>query len=68
DGTKNALQALADGQLSFVAEYNPLFGETALDVVNKTLKGESVDSYIIVPSTTFDSPEAAAAALPDRKY
>jgi simple sugar transport system substrate-binding protein len=68
DGTKNAMQALADGKLSFVAEYNPLFGETALDVVNKTLNGEKVDSYIIVPSTTFDSPEAAAAALPDRKY
>jgi simple sugar transport system substrate-binding protein len=68
DGTKNAMQALADGKLSFVAEYNPLFGDTALDVVNKTLAGESVDSYIIVPSTTFDSPEAAQAALPDRKY
>lgn len=68
DGTQNALQALADGKLSFVAEYNPLFGETALDVVNKTLAGESVDSYIIVPSLTFDSPEAAEEALPDRKF
>lgn len=68
DGTKNALQALADGKLSFVAEYNPLFGDTALDVVNKVLAGESVDSYIIVPSLTFDSPEAAKTALPDRKF
>ncbi len=68
DGTKGALEALAAGQLSFVAEYNPLFGETALDVVQKTLAGESVPSYIQVESTTFDSPEAAKAALPDRKY
>lgn len=68
DGTKNAVQALADGKLSFVAEYNPLFGETALDAVKKTLAGQKVDSYIEVPSTTFDSPEAAKAALPDRKY
>lgn len=68
DGTKNALQALADGKLSFVAEYNPLFGETALDVVEKTLNGESVDSYIIVPSETFDSPEAAQEALPERQF
>ncbi len=68
DGTKNAIQALADGELSFVAEYNPLFGETALDAVKKTLAGESVPSYIEVPSTTFDSPEAAQTALPDRKY
>ncbi|MGX5697800.1 ABC transporter substrate-binding protein [Agromyces soli] len=68
DGTKAAMQALADGQLSYVHEYNPLFGETALDVVNKTLAGESVDSYIIVPSEAFDSAEAAQAVLADRKY
>jgi len=68
DGTKNALQALADGKLSFVAEYNPLFGDTALDVVNKTLDGQSVDPYIIVESKTFDSPEAAKTALPERKF
>ncbi|WP_181032809.1 ABC transporter substrate-binding protein [Clavibacter michiganensis] len=68
DGTSNALKALADGQLSFVAEYNPLFGETALDAVEKTLAGESVDSSIVVPSETFDSPEVAAEVLPDRKF
>lgn len=68
DGTKNALQALADGKLSFVAEYNPLFGETALEAVEQTLAGETVESSIVVPSETFDSPEAASAALPDRKF
>lgn len=68
DGTKGALEALAADRLSFVAEYNPLFGETLLDVVDKALKGESVESYIIVPSLTFDSPEAASAALPNRQF
>ncbi|KZX20596.1 ABC transporter substrate-binding protein [Rathayibacter tanaceti] len=68
DGTKNALQALADGELSFVAEYNPLFGDTALDAVEKTLAGETVESSIVVPSETFDSPEAAATVLPDRTF
>ncbi len=68
DGTRGALEALADGKLSFVAEYNPLFGETLLDVVTKALAGESVESYIIVPSLTFDSPEAASEALPDRQF
>ncbi|HEX4984143.1 MAG TPA: ABC transporter substrate-binding protein [Ilumatobacteraceae bacterium] len=68
DGTRGALEALAAGQLSFVAEYNPLFGDTALDVVLKTLDGESVEPYIIVPSGTFDSPEAAQEALPTRQY
>jgi simple sugar transport system substrate-binding protein len=68
DGTEGALQALADGDLSFVAEYNPLFGETARDVVEKVLAGEDVEPYIEVPSTTFDSPEAAEEALPTREY
>jgi ABC-type sugar transport system substrate-binding protein len=68
DGTKSAMQALADAQLSYVHEYNPLFGETALDVVKKALAGESVESYIIVPSEAFDSAEAAKAVLADRKY
>lgn len=68
DGTKPALEALAEGKLSFVAEYNPLFGETLLEVVDKVLNGEEVEPYIIVPSETFDSPEAATTALPDRKY
>ena len=68
DGTEAALQALADGTLSFVAEYNPLFGEQALEAVNTVLEGGDVESYIQVESTTFDSPEAAEEALPDRKY
>ncbi|WP_445443145.1 ABC transporter substrate-binding protein [Clavibacter sp. km1a] len=68
DGTKGALQALADGKLSFVAEYNPLFGDTALEAVQALLDGESVESSIVVPSDTFDSPEKAATALPDRKF
>jgi simple sugar transport system substrate-binding protein len=68
DGTRGALEALAAGRLTFVAEYNPLFGETLLDVVDKTLDGETVDSYIIVPSLTFDSPEAASEVLPDRQF
>lgn len=68
DGTKPALEALAAGRLSFVAEYNPLFGQTALEVVNTVLEGGTVESYIIVPSGTFDSPEAAEEALPTREY
>jgi simple sugar transport system substrate-binding protein len=68
DGTIGAMEALAAGDLSFVAEYNPLFGQTLLEVVNTVLDGGTVDSYIIVPSGTFDSPEAAQEALPSREY
>lgn len=68
DGTKAALQGLVDGQLSFVAEYNPLFGEVAVESVNALLAGETVESNIIIDSVTFDSPEAAEEALPTRQY
>lgn len=63
DGTKAALEALAAGELSFVAQYNPFFGDIAVDAVKKALNGESVDNPLIVDSETFDSPEAAKAAL-----
>ncbi|KSU54689.1 substrate-binding domain-containing protein [Microbacterium enclense] len=65
DGTKGALEALAAGQLSFVAQYNPFFGDTAVDAVQKALAGDTVEKEIIVKSATFDSPEAADKALAD---
>jgi len=68
DGTKGAMEALAAGQLSFVAEYNPLFGETAMTAVKAALAGEKVEPYIIVPSEVFATPEEATTALPDRQY
>lgn len=68
DGTQGALEALSAGQLSFVAEYNPLFGEVALETVEAALNGDEVESYIPVESATFDSPEAAETALPDREF
>ncbi|WP_395638648.1 substrate-binding domain-containing protein [Pseudolysinimonas sp.] len=63
DGTTPALEALAAGQLSFVAQYNPFFGDLAVDAVKKALAGESVDKTIIVPGENFDSAEAGQAAL-----
>lgn len=68
DGTKPALESLAAGELSFVAEYNPLFGETALDAVEAALAGEEVEPYIVVPSEVFASPEDAKTALPERQF
>ncbi len=63
DGTKGALEALSKGQLSFVAQYNPFFGDIAADAVKKAIAGESVEPTIIVDSATFDSPQAADKAL-----
>ncbi|MCW3493431.1 substrate-binding domain-containing protein [Microbacterium sp. SSM24] len=67
DGTTPALEALAAGELSFVAQYNPFFGDLAVDAVNAALAGDSVEKVIIVPGETFDSPEAGQAAIDDGK-
>lgn len=63
DGTTGALQALAAGDLSFVAQYNPFFGDVVVDVVDQVLAGKPVQSNIIVESDTFASPEQGQAAL-----
>ncbi len=63
DGTKPALEALAEGKLNLVAEYNPLFGADAVQTVIDTLCGKEVEKNYIVQSALFDSPEAAKAAL-----
>ena len=65
DGTSGALESLAAGDLSFVAQYNPFFGDLAIDAVNKALAGESVEKTIIVPGEAFDSAEAGQKALDD---
>jgi simple sugar transport system substrate-binding protein len=63
DGTTPALEALAASDLSFVAQYNPFFGDLAVDAVHDALAGDSVEKTIIVPGEVFDSPEAGQAAL-----
>ena len=63
DGTTPALEALAAGELSFVAQYNPFFGDLAVDAVNDALAGKTVEKTIVVPGETFDSAEAGQAAI-----
>jgi simple sugar transport system substrate-binding protein len=68
DGTFAAMEALSRGRLNFVAEYNPLFGDTALEVVRNVLVGAAVEREIVVPSATFGTPQEAYDALPSRLY
>ncbi|WP_194410553.1 substrate-binding domain-containing protein [Microbacterium cremeum] len=67
DGTTPALEALAAGELSFVAQYNPFFGDLAVQAVNDALAGDDVEKTIIVEGETFNSPEAAQAAIEEGK-
>lgn len=54
-GSKDALGALLAGRLSFVAEYNPLLGRTAAEVIKTVLAGGTLDSVVVVPSANFAS-------------
>ena len=67
DGTKPCLQALIDGTLSLDIEYNPIFGQEAVDTVKKLLKGENVQREITIDSQVFDK-ESAAKAIASRPY
>ncbi len=67
DGTTPALEALAAGELSFVAQYNPFFGDLAVEAVNAALAGEDVEKNIIVEGETFNSAEAGQAAIDEGK-
>lgn len=61
DGTEVALQALVDGDLSFVIEYNPIFGEQTATAVKDYLDGKTVESDIVIDSQTFDAASAKEA-------
>ncbi|MCI1659775.1 ABC transporter substrate-binding protein [Bifidobacterium psychraerophilum] len=67
DGTKPALQALIDGDLSLVIEYNPIFGEVAAQTVSDILDGKTVDKDIVVESKVFTA-EEAAKVIDSRPY
>ena len=67
DGTKNALQALIDGTLSFDIEYNPIFGEKTVEVVKDILAGKSVEKEYTIDSQTFDK-AAAEKVIDSRPY
>ena len=61
DGTKAALQSLVDGDLSYVIEYNPIFGKETANAVKDYLDGKSVESDIEIESKTFDADSAKEA-------
>ena len=61
DGTKAALQAVADGELAFDIEYNPIFGKETAQAVQDYLDGKDVEPNIEIESKTFTKDEAQAA-------
>ncbi|HEX6361297.1 ABC transporter substrate-binding protein [Actinophytocola sp.] len=67
DAVKDGMTALADGEINFIVECNPLLGPQLMDLTKKVIAGEEVPNRVVTEETTFDQ-EQAKAALPDRKY
>jgi ABC-type sugar transport system substrate-binding protein len=67
DAVKAGMQALADGEINFIVECNPLLGEQLMDLAEKVVAGEEVPKRVVTEEGTFTS-EEAAAVLPERLY
>ncbi|GAA1466931.1 ABC transporter substrate-binding protein [Nocardiopsis exhalans] len=67
DAVRAGMEALAEGDINFIVECNPLLGEQLMELVEQVVAGEEVPKRIEVEETTFTQ-EEAQAALPDRQY
>jgi ribose transport system substrate-binding protein len=58
DGTKGAVQGIADGWFSAVIESNPRFGPLAFETATKFFAGEPVGENIIIQDRQYDASNA----------
>jgi galactofuranose transport system substrate-binding protein len=66
DGTRDALQAIIDGDLGATVETNPRFGPLAFETAQNFLNGEPIPTRITVQDHLFD--ESNAAEFIDSAY
>jgi galactofuranose transport system substrate-binding protein len=67
DAVHDGMQALANGEINYIVECNPLLGPQLMDLAKKVVNGEDVPQRVVTKETTFTQ-EQAKAALPERKY
>ncbi|OJF11924.1 ribose transport system substrate-binding protein [Couchioplanes caeruleus] len=58
DGTRGAVQAIADGWIHAVIESNPRFGPLAFETATKFFAGEPIPSDIIISDREYDESNA----------
>ncbi|MFJ5775220.1 ABC transporter substrate-binding protein [Streptomyces sp. NPDC093094] len=61
DGTRNAVQALANGELNAVIESNPRFGPLAFETAQKFYSGEGIPEDVIISDRAYDPSNAKAS-------
>ena len=67
DAVKDGMVALSEGKINFIVECSPLLGPQLMDLAEKVVAGEEVETRILTEETTFTQ-EQAIEALPDRQY
>ncbi|TQS25495.1 ABC transporter substrate-binding protein [Microbispora sp. KK1-11] len=61
DGTRSAVQAIADGWLHAVVESNPRFGPLAFETAQKFLDGQQIPDKVIITDREYDGSNAEAS-------
>ncbi|MCZ4119500.1 ABC transporter substrate-binding protein [Streptomyces sp. H39-S7] len=61
DGTRNAVQALVNGDYNAVIESNPRFGPLAFATAQKFFGGESIPENVIISDRAYDDSNAKAS-------
>jgi ribose transport system substrate-binding protein len=64
DGTRNAVQAIVDGDINAVIESNPRFGPLAFETAQRFYDGEAIPEDIIIEDDEY-TPDNAEANLGD---
>ncbi|MEU8638055.1 ABC transporter substrate-binding protein [Amycolatopsis sp. NPDC048633] len=59
DGTRNAVQLIADGSYNAVIESNPRFGPLAFQTLQKFGNGEPIPASIVITDDQYDETNAA---------
>ncbi len=67
DAVKDGMQALADGEISYIVECNPLLGPDLAEIIKNVVAGEEVEKRIVVEDAAFTQ-EEAKKVLADREY
>jgi ABC-type sugar transport system substrate-binding protein len=67
DAVKDGMTALANGEINYIVECNPLLGKQLMELAKKVVKGEEVPARVVTVEGTFTQ-EQAKAALPQRQY
>ncbi|MEU3186326.1 ABC transporter substrate-binding protein [Streptomyces sp. NPDC006923] len=61
DGTRNAVQALVNGEYNAVIESNPRFGPLAFATARKFYAGEQIPENVIISDRAYDESNAKAS-------